>query len=167
MDYTRLAWCHEPLVHETWQSRSAGGASSTQRRGKHIEGMTILSVAHFMGGTKLFLRTDPSGGLSHQYFRSPAASDVERVHVNAMQSRRIKVLGREQSQPSSYFVLHSHPLTNHVEQPAIQFQSEPAIRFKSEPATSSPRWITASTAANVSIRALVTVTILTVLTYNA
>jgi len=58
-----------------------------------IEGTTTLSVAHFMGGTKLFLRTAPSGGLSHQYFRSPAASNVERVHVNAMQSRRIKVLG--------------------------------------------------------------------------
>jgi hypothetical protein len=69
--------------------------------------------------------------------------------------RRIKVLGREQSQPSSYFVLHSHPLTNHVEQSAIRYNPEPAT------------WITAaSTAANVSIRALVTFTISTVLTYN-
>ena len=72
--------------------------------------------------------------------------------------RRIKVLGREQSQPSSYFVLHSHPLTNHVEQSAI--------RYKPEPATSSPRWITESTAANVSICALITFKILSVLTYN-
>ena len=62
--------------------------------------------------------------------------------------RRIKVLRREQSQASSYLVLHSHPLTNHVEQSAI--------RYKPEPATSSSRWVTTSTAAKVGIRALLT-----------
>jgi hypothetical protein len=41
---------------------AAGSAPSAQRRGKRIEWTTILSVAHFMGRAKLFLRTDPSGG---------------------------------------------------------------------------------------------------------
>ena len=69
---------------------AAGGASSIQRRGKCIERTTTLSVAHFMGGTKLILRTDPSGGISHSHFRSIAASDVEGAQVNAMQREEDK-----------------------------------------------------------------------------
>ena len=42
---------------------AAASASSAQRRGKRIQWTTILSVAHFMGRAKLFMSTDPSGGL--------------------------------------------------------------------------------------------------------
>jgi len=83
-----------------------------------------------------------------------------------MQSEEDKSPGEGAESTIIVFRLAFTSLTNNVEQPAIQFQSEPTIRFKPEPATSSSRWTTASTAANVSIRAFVTFLTLTVLTYN-
>jgi len=109
VDYPPFLQCHEPLVHEKPQSRSAGGASSTQRRDKHIESMTILSVAYSMSGTKAPPAHRSILGLVAPIFRSQVTSDVERGLPTQCRARRIKVLGREQSQPSSYFALHSHP----------------------------------------------------------
>jgi len=99
-------------------------------------------------------------GLSHPYFRSPEASDVERAHVNAMQSEVDKSTGEGAGSTIIVFRLaftSPHKPCRTISNPVQAKTSN--VKFKVEDSVNSSK-------REQAIRAFVTITILTALTYN-